>query len=331
MEVLRQPNLPEELRGGVYAIGNFDGLHRGHQAVIFESGRVAGELGVAHGLLTFEPHPRSYFRPGGPAFRLTSLARKSAVLESWGVDRIIAIPFDAALAGTLAQDFVLDVLVKGLGLRHAVVGYDFTFGQHRRGNAAMLNQMAEMEGFGVSIVEAAVEPGGETYSSSAIRRALREGRPRDAARGLGRWWCVEGTVRRGEARGAKLGFPTANLELGDYLEPALGVYAVKAALESGGPWFRGVANLGHRPTFGGGGVLLEVHLLDFEGDLYGKELQVEFVDYLRPEKKFDGLDSLKAQIAADCEAARQVLAKSLPPRGDGGPARSEDHALPAGS
>ncbi len=329
MEVLRQAKLPREARGGVYAIGNFDGLHRGHQAVIFESGRIAGELSASQGLLTFEPHPRTYFRPGGPAFRLTSLARKAAVLESWGVDRIVAIPFDEALAGTLAQDFVLDVLIKGLGLRHAVVGYDFTFGQGRSGSAEMLSQMAEMEGFGVSIVEAEEEPGGEAYSSSAIRQALREGRPRDAARGLGRWWCVEGTVQRGEARGAKLGFPTANLELGDYLQPALGVYAVRAAVDPPGPWLDGVANLGYRPTFGGGGVLLEVHLLDFAGDLYDKELQVEFVDYLRPEKKFDGLESLKAQIAADCEAARQVLVRPWHPHGDGAPTRSEDHPLRA--
>ncbi len=282
MDVLVDPNLDDAARGGVYAIGNFDGLHRGHQSVIFESGRVAAALGAAHGVLTFEPHPRSYFRAGGPAFRLTSLARKAAGLDSWGVDRLVAIPFDAKLAGTLAQDFVLDVLVGGLGLRHAVVGYDFTFGQDRRGNAVLLSQMADMEGFGVGVVEAASAQDGEIYSSSVIRQALREGRPRDAARGLGRWWSVEGTVQHGEARGAKLGFPTANLELGSYLEPALGVYAVRTMAAPGGPWFPAVANLGLRPTFGGGGVLLEVHLLDFDGDLYGRELQVQFVDYLRP-------------------------------------------------
>ena len=308
MEVSRQANLPAQARGGVYALGNFDGLHRGHQAVIFESGRIAAALGAQHGVLTFEPHPRSYFRPDGPRFRLTSHERKRAVLESWGADRMVAIPFDDALANTLAQDFVMDILVSGLGAQHVVVGYDFTFGRHRGGNAQVLAQMGEMEGFGVSVVEAEGAAAGEVYSSSAIRDALREGRPQDAARALGRWWCVEGSVLRGEARGAKLGFPTANLELGDYLEPALGVYAVKTAFEPGGAWHNGVANLGRRPTFGGGGVLLEVHVLDFSGDLYGRELQVELVVFLRPEKKFDGIDSLKAQIAADCQAARRALA-----------------------
>ncbi len=310
MQILRHyADVPAVLRGGVYALGNFDGVHLGHQQVIAEAGRVAHALGVPLGVLVFEPHPRQFFFPDEPFFRLTPFRSKARILEKVGVDILAALPFDAAMAARLAPDFVHDVLVNGLHAVHVVAGYDFRFGKGRGGDVGVLSYMGEMEGFGVSVVEE-VALDGEAYSSTRIRDLLAQGDPRGAARLLGRWWTVETHVRAGDKRGRTIGFPTANLALEDHVEPALGVYAVKIEIEDGPHKgiHDGVANLGRRPTFDKKDVLLEVHIFDFDGDIYGHHAAVSFVDYLRPEQKFDGLDALKAQIARDSVRARELLA-----------------------
>ena len=303
-------DVPPEGRGAVLALGNFDGVHLGHQAVI----RQAAEIAQAHkaplGVLTFEPHPRSFFRPQDPAFRLTPFRIKTRHLQALGVEFLFELVFDAEMAGRTADNFVEEVLVAGLGIGHVVVGYDFCFGKGRAGNASLLTQFGGKHGFGVTSVAAAKAGEGPAYSSTLVREQLKDGSPRAAAATLGRPWEIEGRVEHGEKRGRQLGFPTANVALGEFMEPKLGVYAVMAADDSSETpnWIAGVANLGRRPTVGGTRVQLEVHLFDYAGDLYGKHLRVALIDFLRPEQKFDGLDALKAQIAADSDKARSILA-----------------------
>ena len=310
MYILRHPSpLRPAARGAVVAIGNFDGIHLGHQAVIGIAGRLAREAGAPQAVLTFEPHPRSVFQPAGPPFRLTPFRVKAQLLRRLGVDVLFSLRFDLALASRSAEDFVREVLVEGLGIRHAVVGYDFVFGNRRRGTAALLVEMGRELGFGVTTVEP-VQTGEEIYSSTRIRHLLEAGQPRDAASLLGRPWEIDGRVERGDQRGRTIGFPTANLLLADYLRPAAGVYAVRAGIGRDGAWHDAVANFGRRPTFNGTDLRLEVHLFDFAGDLYGRHLRVQLIDYIRPEQKFSGIDALKAQIAADAEAARAILAGS---------------------
>ena len=310
MRILRHLDaVPEECRGAVVTLGNFDGFHRGHQAVLIEAAKEADRLGAPLCVLTQEPHPRSFFRPAQPPFRLSSLRAKANYLEEFGVDILVVLHFDAKLAGTLAQDFVTDVLVGGLGVRHVVVGYDYRFGKGRGGGTDVLQHMAEMEGFGVTIVEPS-KADGTIHSSTAIRDALREGRPFDAAALLGHWWAIDGRVQDGDKRGRTIGFPTANLPIDDLLQPKLGVYAVRVRIEDGPDKRRhdGVANIGIRPTIGTEHALFEVHLLDYSGDLYGRHLHAEIVEFIRPERKFAGLDALKSQIAQDAATARQTLA-----------------------
>ncbi len=304
-------DLPASVRGGVVALGNFDGFHKGHQMVIRAAAEVADLLDRPLNVLTTEPHPRSFFNPDAPGFRLSSLRTKAHSMDVFGVDNFFVLPFDADLAGTLAQDFVLDVLVGGLGVAHAVAGYDYRFGKGRAGGADVLRWMGLMEDFGVTIVdEVTFENEGQAYSSSRIRQALREGRVREATALLGHWWTVEGHVLAGDKRGRTIDFPTANLDMSEYLDPAFGVYAVRVEVGEGDARraYDGVANIGRRPTFDKEDVTLEVYLFDFSGDLYGEVIVVEVVDFIRPERKFDGLDALKAQIAADCDTARAILA-----------------------
>jgi riboflavin kinase/FMN adenylyltransferase len=302
--------IPVEARGAVVALGNFDGVHRGHQAVIAAARRLAREFRTTHAVLTFEPHPREYFQPNQPSFRLTPLRIKMRQFEAMGVDTVFVLPFGPALAQMSAEAFVIEVLVEGLEAQHVVVGYDFVFGRERRGNAALLADLGKLNGLGVTSVEAAADEGGEVFSSTRVRELLKAGRPAAAARLLGRPWEIEGRVEHGDERGRQLGFPTANIALGDYMEPARGVYAVKAGTDMGPAtrWLDGVANLGSRPTVGGTRVQLEVHLLDASLDLYGRHLRVAFIDFLRPEMKFNGLAELKAQIEQDCARARTMLA-----------------------
>ena len=317
--------VPPAARGSVVAIGNFDGVHRGHQAVIGEAVKQARQSGAPASVLTFEPHPRRFFRPDTPPFLLTRFRTKARVLAQLGVDHLFVLRFDAALAGRTAEHFVDEVLTAGIGVGHVVVGYDFVFGKGRTGSSAMLQARLAGRGIGTTIMQPVGAPMSAAWgeplivSSTGVREALRAGDPRTAEHLLGRPFEIEGSVIRGDARGRTIGFPTANLWLREYQRPALGVYAVKVAiaeprLASGrtltepAAWRDGVANLGLRPTFGGlTEPRLEVHLFDYAGDLYGRRLRVALIEYLRPERKFDGLDALKAQIAQDADEARQVL------------------------
>ena len=309
MRIFRHDKAAGADRGAVVALGNFDGVHPGHQRVIGETGRIARALGAPNAVLTFEPHPRSVFRAGDAPFRLTPFRVKSRRIEALGVDLLFTLHFDLAFAQRSAEAFIDDVLVKGLGVRHVVVGFDFVFGNKRRGTPALLQERGAALGFGVAIVDPVQTAGGAIYSSTRIREHLVAGRPREAAALLGRFWEIDGRVERGDLRGRTIGFPTANIFLKDYLRPAAGVYAVRAGIEEGGRtvWRDAVANFGTRPTFGGSDLRLEVHVFDFAGDLYGRHLRVALIDYLRPERKFSGIDALKAQIAADAARARELL------------------------
>lgn len=309
MRIFRHDRVSAAERGAVVAIGNFDGVHLGHQAVIGAAGRLARAEGAPQAVLTFEPHPRSVFRPQDPPFRLTPFRVKAHLIEALGVDLLFALHFDQAFAARSAEAFVDELLHRSLGVRHVAVGYDFVFGHGRRGTPALLQERGAALGFGVTIVDP-VRNGGAVYHSSRIRDHLMAGRPREAAALLGRSWEIDGRVEQGDRRGRTIGFPTANLLLQDYLRPAAGVYAVRAGIEEGGriEWHDAVANLGRRPTFDGTDLRLEVHLFDFAGDLYGKHLRVALIEHLRPEQKFAGIEDLKTQIAADAARAREVLA-----------------------
>ena len=301
--------LPADARGAAVAIGNFDGVHPGHQTVIHEAGLIAGDMCRPWTVLTFEPHPRAFFTPDSEPFRLTPFRSKAQRIAELGADLLIVQRFDKAFSSLPAEDFVNTVLVDGLGAGHVVSGYDFVFGHKRGGNCELLLAMGAKKGFGFTAVNAQTDSSGEAYSSTRVRERLGDADPRGAAAILGRDFEIEGRVARGESRGKRIGFPTANIPLGAYLRPALGVYAVRAAIEqkNGEIWLDGVANIGVRPTFGSDGVVLEVFLFDFDDDLYGKRLRVRLVDFLRPEKKFDGVDDLKAQIAQDSAKAQKIL------------------------
>jgi len=312
MRVFRHTSASDDARGAVVAAGNFDGVHLGHQAVLGEAKALATSLGAPFAVLTFEPHPRAVFQPGLPPFRLTPFRAKSLVLESLGVDLLFTLHFDLAFAQKTAEEFVAEVLVAGLGAKAVVVGYDFVFGNKRRGTPELLTAEGGKHGFAVKIVAPVAAAGGIVYSSTQIREHLVAGRTREAAALLGRPWEIDGRVEVGDKLGRTIGFPTANIELADYLRPAPGVYAVRAGIEEGGKtlWHGGAANLGWRPTVGGKDLRLETHLFDFSGDLYGKHLRVALIELLRPEQRFAGLDALKAQIAVDCEKAREILASA---------------------
>jgi riboflavin kinase/FMN adenylyltransferase len=308
MRILRHyRNPPAEVKGAVIALGNFDGVHRGHRALIAEARKIAQDTGRPLGAVVFEPYPREFFRPDGEPFRLTPFRAKARLLQELGVESLIVLGFDAELAGKLAQDFIMDVLVGALEVSHVVVGEDFRFGKGRGGDVTTLSYMGEMEGFGVTIMKAVAE-NGEKISSSKVRAALKAGQPDEAARLLGHWWSVEGHVAPGDKRGRELGFPTANLRLEHTLQPAFGVYAVRARRASGNETYGGVANFGIRPMFLLPAPLMEVHLFDFSGELYGEILSVELIAYLRGEKNFADLEALKVQMAADSKEARRILA-----------------------
>ena len=303
-------DVPDACRGAVVAVGNFDGVHRGHQALIGEAARLAAERYAPLGVLAFEPHPQEFFRPQAECFRLTPFRTKARLIAELGTDAMYALAFDAEMAKKSAQDFVIDVLIGGLGIGHIVVGPDFRFGKGRAGDTTMLAYMGEMEGFGVSVVEPVADDTHGKISSTRIREALKSGRPEEAARLLGHYWTIEARVEHGDKRGRTIGVPTANMRLTDCVKPAYGVYAVRATImeddEPAGT-YGGVANFGIRPMFETPTPLLESWLFDFDGDLYGKHLAVELIAYLRPEAHFDNLETLKKQIAADADAALIAL------------------------
>ncbi|MEV8466020.1 bifunctional riboflavin kinase/FAD synthetase [Fluviibacterium sp. DFM31] len=298
-------------RGASAAIGNFDGVHLGHRAVM-ELARQAGDaIGAPLGVLTFEPHPREFFAPDAPPFRLMTAAARAHRLQKIGVRHLYQIGFDAKLASLSARDFAHRVVADGLGLRHVVVGADFRFGQGRSGTAKDLVALGREFGFGVTVAELMqFEAAGVPVSSTAIRAALSEGRPRDAKAMLGHWHRIDGPVLHGEKRGRNLGYPTANMSIDGLHPPKYGVYAVQVEVLEGphAGRYGGVASMGVRPMFGENRANLETHLFDFAGDLYGAELSVALVDYLRPERRFDGLEALVAQMGADSARARSILA-----------------------
>ncbi len=302
-------NLPQNARGASVAMGNFDGVHRGHRVVMASARRHAQAANTPFGVAVFNPHPRRFFQPGVAAEQLQSDSARAAMLDDMGVDVLYALPFDRAMSLMDDETFVRDVLVDGLGVKHVSVGADFHYGKDRVGDAASLTRFGKKYGFGVDIV--ALEGGkAEKFSSSAVRSALKTGDPVEAARILGRPWSMEGLVMRGDQRGRTIGVPTANLSLHDYVRPRFGVYAGRARIDGAGPALPGVINVGVRPTVDGAEERLEIHLFDFAGDLYGRTLEVTLEHFLRDEKKFNGLEALKAQISKDMDNARTCLEKS---------------------
>ncbi len=299
--------LPESLARPVLAIGNFDGVHRGHQAVIAAARAMGARLGRPTLALTFEPHPRSFFQPSVPLFRLTPAQEKLDALEATGLAGAIVLPFDGALAALSAEAFVAEVLVGTFGIAGAAVGFDFHFGKARSGSPAFLKEQGAQHGFPVEVVEALLEAD-DTISSTAIRRALESGQVGHAAHMLGRHWSLRSVVIHGDKRGRDLGYPTANLALPEEIQLAFGIYAVKLTVD--GIPHDAVASYGRRPTFDNGRALLEVHIFDFSDDLYGREVEVAFHGYLRPELKFSSVDELVRQMDADSRAARAILAAS---------------------
>ena len=290
-------------RGASVAMGNFDGVHLGHQSVI-DLARGKGPLGI----ITFEPHPRQVFAPEAPPFRLMNAESRANRLAKLGVEQLYQLQFNRALAALTPEEFADRVLARGLGIGHIVIGADFCFGKGRAGTAADLKALGDRLGFATTIAPL-VRIGGREVSSTAIRQALTEGRPRDAADMLGHLHRIEGEVIHGEKRGRELGFPTANMALTGLHLPRFGVYAVKVDVLTGpqAGSYMGAASLGVRPMFGGKVPNLETFLLDFKGDLYGHHISVALVDYLRDEMKFDGLPALIDQMNADCARARAIL------------------------
>jgi riboflavin kinase/FMN adenylyltransferase len=300
--------LPTALRGASVALGNFDGVHFGHRAILDAARAAGGPLGV----VTFEPHPRSVLRTPDRPFRLTSPSSKAQALADVGVALLLEVPFNRAFAALPPEAFIQRVLVDAVGASHVVVGADFRFGAERAGNADMLRAAGEQHGFGVTVVEEVHAENGQPFSSTAIRAHLRDGLTLDAAQMLGRWWEIDGIVTPNRQLGRTIGFPTANLSLGDLLEPKIGVYAVLASVgeDDSLVWHDAIANLGRRPTVDGDTLLLETHIFDFEGDLYGQTMRVQLIGFIRPEQKFSGLDALRDQIAKDCGTARAILAET---------------------
>jgi len=299
---------PED-RGASAAIGNFDGVHLGHQAVIAIARDVAERLGAPLGVVTFEPHPREYFAPATPTFRLMNAEAKAHRLEKLGIGRLYELNFNKVLSGLSPRDFARDVLSTGLGLAHVVVGSDFCFGKGRTGTAADLERFGAEMGFGVTVTPL-LETGGVEVSSTRIRDALSAGRPRDAARMLGHLHRIEGEVVKGDQRGRELGYPTANMSIAGLHPPKFGVYAVKADVLTGphAGYYDAVASLGVRPMFGVNLPNLETFLFDFKGDLYGAHLSVALVEYLRPEMAFKSVDALISRMDVDSAEARRILA-----------------------
>ena len=292
----------------VAAIGNFDGVHLGHQSVLKKVRSIAKNLNASVGVVTFEPHPRSYFAPEAPSFRLMSSSAKATRLEKLGVSKLYQLNFNNALSKLNPEEFAQNVLSEGLKLQHVLVGEDFCFGKDRKGNVKILKDLGASLGFGVTSLELIKGEHGE-ISSTSIRNLLSEGKPKEAASHLGHWHRIEGPVIGGEQRGRVLGYPTANMELSGLHIPKLGVYAVLIDILDG-PYkgsFKGAASIGVRPMFGKNNPNLETYIFDFSGDIYGAQVSVALVEYLRPELSFDSVETLIEQMASDCEKAKELL------------------------
>jgi riboflavin kinase/FMN adenylyltransferase len=314
-------SIPPDLTGGVVAIGNFDGLHRGHVALLQSAIADARRRRVPAVVLTFEPHPRNLFDPDHPVFRLTPLAAKERLLSAIGMDGIVVIPFDRAMASLSADAFVEEILVGRLNAAAVTAGYNFHFGAERKGTPEFLAASGRKRGFPVTIVGSVTDGAGTPYSATRIRDALERGDIAAANRLLGYRWFVVGTVIPGDRRGRDLGFPTANIRMAPDFRLRHGIYAVR--IKRGiGPVLDGVASYGRRPTFDNGAPLLEVYVFDFSASLYGEELAVTFLDWIRPELRFESVAALVEQMNADVTAARSVLSAA-------GPGNALDQALAA--
>lgn len=298
--------IPPALKGGVVAIGNFDGVHRGHGAILDEANRIAENARTKAVVLTFTPHPRTFFQPEKPVAILTSLAVKLHLLAAHGIEGAAVIPFNETLAGMSAEQFVEKVLIQAMEVQHVVVGYDFHFGKNRRGSTDFLREKGKEHGFSVTVVQP--QGGNAPYSSSAARQFLHQGDIDAANAVLGYRWFVQGEVVHGEKRGRELGFPTANIALPDAVPLRHGIYAVQARVNT--TCYEGIASFGRRPMFDNGAPLLEVYLFDASPDLYGQQMQVEFVAFIRDELRFDSIDALIARMQVDCEEARVALQKT---------------------
>jgi riboflavin kinase/FMN adenylyltransferase len=304
-------DLPQSDRGAAVAMGNFDGVHRGHQRVIALAAKAAGELGAPLGVITLDPHPRLYHRPDEPLFRLMKPDQQARALEALGVEVLYVLPYDRPFAEMSDREFAARVLHEGLGVRHVAVGFDNSFGKDRTGTPQSMQQYGREMGFGVSVAEPVADAAGEKMSSTEVRDALRAGRPELAADVLGRPFAIEGAVQRGRQLGRKLGFPTANVALADYVVPRFGVYATRTRLPDGRE-IPGVANIGVNPTVEGvTAPLLEVWLFDFDEDIYDAVIETDLIAFLRPEAKFDSLDAMTAQVMADAAQARALLMPEL--------------------
>ncbi len=305
MDIVRSwRDVPGSLKGAALAIGNFDGVHRGHQAVLLEAKRIAEAEGRRSGAVVFEPHPRQFFAPEQPFFYLTPLPLKLELLAELGLDQTFVIPFDEALSSLSAEAFATDVVARGLGASHVVVGYDFTYGKGRTGTTGELAAIGRAQGFGVDVV-APVGEGGGAFSSSSIREHLRRGEAREAAEQLGYWWRIRGRVEPGHGRGKGLGFPTLNLPLAYGQDVAHGIYAMRVYHK--GRRYAAAGYVGASPTFGEGTPALEAYLLDFEGNLYGEDVELEFIAPLRADQAFADKETLAKRMREDCAAARIVL------------------------
>ena len=298
--------IPDELRGAIIALGNFDGFHLGHQAVVGRAVQRGAHERRPVIVATFDPHPVRHFKPDTPPFRLTTLDQRQRLFGQVGADAMLVFNFGAELASTTAEDFVAGILADRFGAAGVVTGEDFTFGKGRGGNAQVLRDLGAQHGIGAETVEA-VMLDGNRISSGLVREALQAGDPATATAMMTRPFAIQGTVIHGDKRGRELGWPTANMELGNYLRPKYGIYAVRVMLDDGSE-HAGVASLGVRPTFDPPKELLEAVLFDFDGDLYGRTIEVALHHYLRPEAKFDSVEALKAQMDADAARARSLLA-----------------------
>jgi riboflavin kinase / FMN adenylyltransferase len=304
--VYNYDHVPKQARGAVLAIGNFDGVHRGHQVLLSRTREVAAGLKITAGVLAFDPHPRTLFQPDRPYFRLTTVTQRIELFRRFGMDLAVILAFDRKLSELTAEEFIERVLVAGLGVKHAVIGYDFHFGKGRNGSPASLASAGRELGFGVTIVDP-VAAGGEVVSSSAIRAELAQGDVVGAAALLGHAWRVSGVVQGGAKRGTGMGYPTANIGLAPGTALAHGIYAVKVHV--GQAVHNGAAYLGTRPTFDNGDEVLETFLLDFDGDLYGKLIEIEFIAFIRGDRKFESAAALVKQMDLDVAKAKVALAK----------------------
>jgi riboflavin kinase / FMN adenylyltransferase len=296
--------VPPHLKGAALAIGNYDGVHRGHRAVLSAAKAKAAARGFPMGVMVFEPYPRKFFQPQRPFFRLSNLQRKLELLSACGCGFTAVIPFDETVAELTAVDFVDRILVSGFAIRDAIVGYNFFFGKDRGGNPAVLAEEGRRHGFDVTVVEPQGQAG-EIFSSTRVRELLAEGDVAGAAEMLGYSWRISGIVESGAGRGQGLGFPTANIRLEEGVSLKHGIYAVHAYC--GGQKLQGAAYLGTRPTFDAGLPLLETFLFDFDGNLYGKTLEIEFIAFVREDAKFRSAESLSTQMASDCAKAKAIL------------------------